>query len=331
MARCKPTGNTGFVLLVVIVVMLLISFLALQLIFQVRTELKIAGNRAAHFSERMLAEGGVSLALFRLNAKLDLDTEELLGGPFSFGKIYESVFPAGKIEYYAVSESGKIDLNSGSMVPLMLFLEHLGLDEDERAVVADSLLDWRDGDDLYRVNGAERDYYEELPRPYVPRNAKIEDPGEFFLIRGTERLRGMFDPYEVFTTHGAQGKINFNSLTPAMLDFLTAGNQEDKDLYWELRQDIRTLSGAHAQQVLGSERYAMFNNILVYNVPNNPYYSIVARGLAGFTSEEGAADEVIDEGLAGEGQKKKRGGRVRVLVSSNGGRIRYLSWRVYYS
>jgi len=46
--------NKGFALLVVIVVMLLTSFLASQLILQVRTALKIAGNRSNHIREQML-------------------------------------------------------------------------------------------------------------------------------------------------------------------------------------------------------------------------------------------------------------------------------------
>ena len=330
--------DCGFALVVVIVVMLMISFLASQLSLQVRTELKIATNRADHSAERMLAEGGVNLALFRLGAgNLDPEVEDTLGGPWRLGKIYDSVFPEGKMKYYAVSESGKINLNAEpkDMEPLRLFLEHHGFDVDEIAILVDSLADWGDTDtDLVRLNGAESDYYEELERPYTPRNGLIRDPGEFFLIRGTEKLQGLFDPYEVFSAYKviSDSQINFNSLTPAMLDFLTAGDQESKDLYWELSEDAIVLSSTHAQQILGIERYELFRKYLSFNLRNNPYYTIVATGSVRDVSDDG--DPTSDSDMDRHDEKfgkKKKGVQVKTMISSRGNKINYLSWRISYT
>ena len=221
--------NGGFALLVVILVMLITSFLASQLIMQVRTDLQIAANIKQRVVGRMLAEGGVNLALFRLIDKPEVDFEEKIGGAvFLRGRTYETVLSTGKMEYYAVSESGKMDLNKKTPIDLLKkFLEYHALTEEEVDVVVDSLLDWRDNDDLHRINGAEKDYYEELEKPYIPRNGQIEDPAEFFLLRGTESLRGKFDPYAVFTVKNGSGKVNINNLSPEMLAFLVDDDERN--------------------------------------------------------------------------------------------------------
>ena len=227
-------GNKGFALMIVIMVLMLVSFLASQLVMQVRTELQIASNYQQRTVGRLLAEGGVNLAIFRLVGEPGQEYEELLDGTrFLHGRSYETVLPGGKIKYYAVNESGKINLNGTSFGLLESFLEFHGLTREEVTVVIDSLQDWRDGNDLYRLNGAEQDYYEGLDQPYTIRNGKLEDPGEFFLIRGTELLRDKFDPYEVFTVNGTVSKVNFNSLSPGMLSFLVAGDEEMIALYHE--------------------------------------------------------------------------------------------------
>ena len=83
-------------------------------------------------------------------------------------------------------------MNRSSRQLLKLFLEYHELEPDQVVTVVDSLLDWRDSDDLHRLNGAEKETYEALEPPYIPRNGKIMDPAEFFLIHGTDMLVDRF-------------------------------------------------------------------------------------------------------------------------------------------
>jgi len=46
----------------------------------------------------------------------------------------------------------------------------------------DAWHDWIDGDELKRINGAEKDYYETLSPPYEPRNSRLETVEELLLI-----------------------------------------------------------------------------------------------------------------------------------------------------
>ena len=324
----------GFALLVVILVMLIASFLASQLIMQVRTDLQITANNQQRVIGRMLAEGGVNLALFRLIDKPGIDFEEKIGGSvFLRGRTYETVLSTGKMEYYAVSESGKIDLNKTNIVFLKKFLEYHGLEEEEVNVVVDSLLDWRDNDDLHRIDGAEKNYYEELEKPYIPRNGKIEDPAEFFLIRGTESLRGKFDPYAVFTVNNnASGKIDINNLSPDMLTFLVGGDEglieryrEEQDLAATGRLAMATLKG-----IIGSGVYTSLSRYLVVS-STVKIYSIVAHGYAGdFSIEAPEGEEEIEGEDADNLPRNRPVTKIRVLVDTTQKEFHYLSWREQY-
>jgi len=321
--RTKSTGQQGFALVVVIVIMLLISFLASQLILNVRTELRIALNAKAQAAGICLAQGGVNLGLFRLLDKpveyINEDYEKFLEG-----YEYSTFLETGHLTYYVVNESGKLDLNRLNKPLLELFLEYMKLEPDEREVIIDSLLDWQDSDDLHRINGAELDTYQELDDPYIPRNGKIMDPSEFFLIHGTAPLAGLFKANEIFTVHNESGSINFNSLTPMMLDFLTEGDEEKINAYHEAQQLYGVLTQEQARQILGDERFNQCSAGLTYSSGNNRYYSIVARGEAGVDAEALAARE-------NDNTKKTAASEVRFLFELRGTKVNYFAWEEGWS
>ncbi len=323
----------GFALLVVILVMLITSFLASQLIMQVRTDLQITANIKQRVVGRMLAEGGVNLALFRLIDKPEVDFEEKIGGAvFLRGRTYETVLSTGKMEYYAVSESGKMDLNKTPIDFLKKFLEYHDLTEEEVDVVVDSLLDWRDNDDLHRINGAEKNYYEELEKAYIPRNGQIEDPAEFFLLRGTESLRGKFDPYAVFTVKNGSGKININNLAPEMLAFLV-GDDEDLIERYREEQDLAApgnLTMATWREISGSGVSASLGRYLIVTRAESKIYSIVAHGYAGDFSLGAPEGEGVDDDEAEKLPGNRSVSKIRVLVDTTQKEFQYLSWREQY-
>ncbi len=317
----------GFALLVVIIVLLLVSLLASQLIMEVRTEMRTAANSRELTAGRLLAEGGVNIALFRLLDKpeLGVEPEEFGGAEFSLGRKYETVLPTGKIEYYALDESGKINLNAGAVGLLSMFLEYQGLKPEEIAVVQDSLQDWRDNDNLIRLNGAELDYYQTLSPPYSPRNGNMEDPAEFFLLKGTESLRGRFDPYEVFTVYNnPSNRLNFDSLSMELVKFLVAGDPGKLAQYQELKNENGKISATQGQVLLSPERFSLLQNYIGFNMKPSSFFSIVARGLLGKENAPAAT-----EGADANPAAARSGAMVRVLVKTNPAKdgFSYLSWR----
>jgi general secretion pathway protein K len=294
---------------------LIVSFLASQLILQVRTELKIAANEQTREVSRFLSEAGINLALFRLSRDFPPESADDEEEKFRHGHLYEDQLPTGLVRYLVVSESGKINLHNAPRPLLTLFLQHHGLGPEEIEIVIDSLFDWQDSDDLRRLHGAEAEYYLGLEEPYLPRNGPIQDPAEFFLVRGAGMLKGRFPPEDIFTSHNPGNRINFNSLTPAMLDFLMGGDSLRKEAYQEARRLFATLDEELALEIMGEERFEELRDYLLYERPRrNPHYTIEASGLAGDFGEE------QEQGREGSGYKIKA--RVRIIGSV----IHYLSW-----
>ncbi|MCK5195998.1 MAG: general secretion pathway protein GspK, partial [Desulfobulbaceae bacterium] len=165
----QEVSEKGFALVVVIVIMLLVSFLASQLILNVRTELQVAFNTKARSSGLALAVAGVNVGIFRiLDTPLHYINEDYES--FHEGYEYSAFLPSGRVTYTVVNESGKIDLTTRMNESLLkVFLEYMEVEVDDQSVIIDSLYDWRDSDDLHRLNGAEQEYYQALDDPYIPR------------------------------------------------------------------------------------------------------------------------------------------------------------------
>jgi general secretion pathway protein K len=321
----QEVSEKGFALVVVIVIMLLVSFLASQLILNVRTELQVAFNSKARSTGLALAGAGVNLGIFRiLDKPLHYINEEYES--FHEGYEYSDFLPSGRVTYTVVNESGKMDLNKMNETLLEIFLEYMEVEIDDQSVILDSLNDWRDSDDLHRLNGAEQEYYEALDDPYIPRNGRIQDPAEFFLIHGTDKLRKKFKASDAFTVHNKSRKINFNSLTPFMLDFLVEGDEEKKIAYRDAKQELGTLNASQARIVLGDERFERCTSFLTYSSANNKYYTILAQGKPGI-SEENEAEENQDEAIRQDEPEMA----VSVLFQLKGSEVTYLSWQEGWS
>ncbi len=305
----RHRGQDGFALVVVIMVLLVASFVASDLVMEVRTELQVAFNQKQKAAERYLAEAGINLGLFRI-FDLPLDPGEGEDVVFRQGQVHQAEVGGGRVSYYAVSEMGKIDLNTAPPGLLALFCQHLGLSAAATATLADSLADWQDEDDLHRLSGAEDSYYENLQPPYRPRNRPLADPAEFFLVRGSEALAGRFEPEEVFTVYNQKGTLNFNCLPPLLLDFVAGGDPDRVAAYHEARQEKPLLDQQEAAVILGHQRFLEIAPYLSFDSPGGLYYSVVA--------ETGKQQDL---------QAVATGNRIFALIKLEGMGFRYLLWK----
>ena len=136
-------------------------------------------------------------------------------------------------------------------------------------------------------------------------------------------MLGKFLAQEIFTVHSTDGKINFNSLTPAMLDFLTGGDKERAVAYHDAKVEFKgKLTAAMASEILG-DRYEKFQAYLSYATGNNPYYFVVGTGYAGV--EQGAVEKAPVEG---EAAKPKNPGTIdSMIIKKEGGGFTCLAWQ----
>lgn len=318
-APLYESSDKGFALVVVIVIMLLVSFLAAQLILNVRTELRVAFNAKDRSTGLALAGAGVNLGIFRiLDQPVNYINEEY--EEFHEGYQYQAFLPSGRVRYVVINESGKIDLNKIDDDLFKIFLEYMGVEGEDQDIILDSLKDWADSDNLHRLNGAEQDYYEGLDDPYIPRNGRIQDPSEFFLVNGADKLNKKFKARNFFTVHNTSKKINFNSLTPSMLEFLAEGDEEKISAYREAKKEFGGLNETHARLILGDERFDRCSSFLTYKKSNNKYYTVIARGEPGVIEENETQNSSENPAMS-----------VSALVQIAGSDVRYLSWQEGWS
>jgi general secretion pathway protein K len=176
--RRTTAGQRGLALLTVLWVLSLLSVIAAGLIAQTHTELQITRNMKETARARALAEAGVFLAIPRF---LDPAPETQWRAD---GKERSIEYGGGEIRITLQDEGGKIDLNAAPDELLAGLFDVLGVSPDEAARLVDAIADWKDEDDLRRVNGAEKDDYKRAGLSWVPRNGPFEAVEELRLVLG---------------------------------------------------------------------------------------------------------------------------------------------------
>jgi len=192
----------GFALLSVMLVLVLLSVIVIEFVVETRLEASMVrsyrdGVLAAH-----LAEAGVQQAIREIlgpGTITALDDDGTLSfyraadnalAPVKLSRLPRKnvALGAGEFTYRLSDEESRININAAAPDRVDRLLTAVGLDKQDRDVINDSLQDWKDPDDLRRVNGAEsEDYYLKLPVPYRARNGALQDEAELLQIRGVTR------------------------------------------------------------------------------------------------------------------------------------------------
>jgi general secretion pathway protein K len=191
-----PLNEKGVALIMVLWVITLLSVIAFEFSYAMRTEVKIVANYQEELQLYALAEGGVERAIAELIYKHDprvrnkrkiLKSEDFPPEKKEWvtdGRAYRLPFDQGACEVKVMGEAGKININLVSESALRKIITNLGLEGEPRDIVVDSILDWRDPDDFQRLNGTENNYYQSLPEPYDCKNGNLDSIEELLLVRG---------------------------------------------------------------------------------------------------------------------------------------------------
>jgi general secretion pathway protein K len=186
----------GVALIMVLWVITILSVIALEFCFAMRTEINVTKNLKEEVQLYAVAEGGVYRGVAELIFKHDPRIQQMRKGLkaeevppekkewVADGRLYSLPFDQGVNEVRVMGEAGKVNINAVSEKTLRNILTQLGLEGETRDIVADSILDWRDADDFIHVNGAENDYYQSLKEPYRCKNANFDSIEELLLVRG---------------------------------------------------------------------------------------------------------------------------------------------------
>ncbi len=205
-------SQRGVALLIVLWVMTILIATVLSFSLMTRAETYGTLTFKDQMEKKYLAEAGVERGIAEMiNYSLNANQTVILQGKEVWkmdGTAYQGSMDNGSYVVRIFDEAGKISLNGltdASGIIVKNLLVNLGSPPEEADTIVDSVLDWKDGDDLHRLNGAESDYYQSLPHPYKARNADFESLEELLLVKG-------ITPDILYGTDTRKGLIQFISL-----------------------------------------------------------------------------------------------------------------------
>jgi len=271
---CNETGGVALVLVVWVIVVL--TAIVGEFSFTMRTEINIARNFKEEEEAYQLALAGIEQAKLEL---LSINKSEVLyldeEGMLIYGDEEEKPPRKGEIgkgsfEYNLTDEERKLNINIATEAQLDELFRDSGVDVDDRDIIVDSIFDWRDDNDLHRLNGAEEDYYTSLENPYSSKDGPFSTVEELLLVKGitNEILYGSKDKDEEddeyykgvaqnLTVHGSN-LININTASETVLDI--------------------ALNPTNAQRVIIMRETGPIRNPVAKSKVSSEYFSILSTG-----------------------------------------------------
>lgn len=242
-ARAAETDEGGFALLIVLWIFVVLFVLGAEFAQGMRDNATATRNFAEETQSYYLATAAANRTFYRALRARDEGifdaTPEELGEEVAplvqiDGEWHQEEMWGAPVWVRVTDESSKIALNTAQENLLRLVLTNLGLDADAAAALADSILDWVDRDDEHRLNGAERDYYEGLPRPYTAKNMPFDSLEELLRVKGVtpELFYGRNEAYpvglvDVFSVFNRYGSISVRNIMPPVMRALFALDDEE--------------------------------------------------------------------------------------------------------
>jgi len=190
-------SERGIALFLVLWVLALLSVIVGEFCFAMRTEVNVTRNFKEQTEAYYIALAGANMAIGELirnelvgkkaGKAEDTDEEKAEEGE-SVWRMNMDIPPVpfgnGEFEVKIGNESGKININGANEALLKMMLNGFDIEEKQKSVIIDSIMDWRDKNHLHRLNGAEDSYYESLPEPYECKDGDFDSVEELLMVRG---------------------------------------------------------------------------------------------------------------------------------------------------
>ena len=194
--------QSGIAMVVVLWMVSLLTIMAGSFSLSTQRNTGLVSNAKDRARGLALADAGVNYALIMLSLPDPLKRWR------SDGTYYTVTFSEGVVGVTIFDESGKIDINSASEQTLRTVLgKMMGGDDMAASSLMDKILDWRDSDDMKRLNGAEAKDYQAEGKAHVPQNKNFQALEELQMVLGmTPALYRKLEP--LLTIYTGQDGIN---------------------------------------------------------------------------------------------------------------------------
>ena len=179
------SSRNGFALPVVLAVLVSLAALGIASGTRARAAVQVASNRIALTRGAWLAEGCIERARAAMELAL-VPGDSLVSTWNRLDEVLARSVMTSGCRLLARPSGTTLDVNHATVEELTTAFTYLGRPDRLADSLAAALLDWRDGDDVPRPAGAERDWYRAAGR-LPPRDAPFAATEEFSLVRGLER------------------------------------------------------------------------------------------------------------------------------------------------
>jgi general secretion pathway protein K len=295
--------NDGIALVSVLWILVLLTAIVAEFAYSMRTEVNITRNFKEAAQAHYIARAGVIRAVVgiiqeRDKAKDVNNADEV--SPDNTWRVNAPIAPqsfgSGQFSVHIDNTAGLIDLNTAGDNLLRLMVDTLDVPDTEKDVIVDSILDWRDTDNLHRLNGAENKFYQALPKPYACKNAPFDSVEELLLVRGIspelfyKNLRPIVTVTEVrkikkaskrrsrrrSRTRAVVGQINLNAAPRKLLEALPQMTSELVQNLIDYRMDQDLISIDEVRDLIGEQTFSLISPYMTLAL--SPYYTIYAEG-----------------------------------------------------
>jgi general secretion pathway protein K len=174
----------GIALVLVLWILILVTVASGAYALMARMDQLEANALLSGTQARLAAEAGINLMAVALR-----DPDEA-ARPVADGRPYQQVLDGIMLEIRVTDERGKLDVNAADEMTLFNLFINNGMEAPDAELLAAAVMDWRDTDDVERVNGAEED-------AYLAAGLEI-GPGNRPFIITSEVLQVLGMPYELY-------------------------------------------------------------------------------------------------------------------------------------
>jgi len=207
----------GFILILTLVVISLLTIGVVGFNYWVRTKNIFANNQIFDLKTLYLAKAGINYGIFILQNDDEKESDNLNE---DWAKIEPFDLGEGTVTIKIIDEQGKININKFIKNKKTILGRLFNLLDLESGKL-DAIADWIDRDNIPRATGAEEDYYANLEPPYSCKNGPLDTIGELTMVRGFNKEilynqeKGLINFLRV---RPKDNKININTAPPEVLE-----------------------------------------------------------------------------------------------------------------
>lgn len=196
--RC--ISDDGAALIIVTWLTFVLSLVALGLMALTLSQRQALESISSDTRDKLLVQAAIEI--FFRKYFYDPDEEVYRNASFDIDGV--------SIDIIVQFEDGKVNINRAGIPMLSALFASKGLSHAQAISLAESIVDWRDMDDVALPNGGEYEAYQSAGSYYLPRNGPFETLGEVRRVAGMSEslfqcVRRLMTPYSLVSDLRLQG------------------------------------------------------------------------------------------------------------------------------